>query len=129
MQDTFVQVLSKIINCYDSEGNIEKVDVSSSTEEGYKSNSETVVNNVDYNVDLRSFRKENLNEIIVAHLNINSLRNKLEFLIQQVDGNIDIITISETKLDESFPICQFLIKGFSNPFQLGRNCNGGGIFT
>ena len=35
--------------------------------------------------------------------------------------------ISETKLDESFPIAQFLIKGFSTPFQLDRNSQGGGI--
>ena len=35
--------------------------------------------------------------------------------------------ISETKLDESFPIGQFLKKGFSTPFRLDRNCHGGGI--
>ena len=35
--------------------------------------------------------------------------------------------ISETKLDESFPIGQFLIKGFSTPYQSDRNCHGGGI--
>ena len=47
LQDTFVQALSEIINWYDSEGNIENVDVSSSPEKGYKSDSETTVNNVD----------------------------------------------------------------------------------
>ena len=35
--------------------------------------------------------------------------------------------ISETKLDESFPHSQFKISGFSKPFRLDRNCNGGGI--
>ena len=35
--------------------------------------------------------------------------------------------ISETKLDESFPIGQFLIDGCSVPFRLDRNKNGGGI--
>ena len=34
--------------------------------------------------------------------------------------------ISETKLDESFPISQFFINGFSSPHRLDRNCNGGG---
>ena len=58
---------------------------------------------------------------------MNSLRNKFEFLIQQIEGNIDIIMISETKLNESFPIGQFLIKGFSTPFQLDRNCHGDDI--
>ena len=35
--------------------------------------------------------------------------------------------ISESKLDDSFPDSQFLIAGFSKPFLLDRNRNGGGI--
>ena len=35
--------------------------------------------------------------------------------------------ISETKLDESFPIGQFLIDGYTVPFRFDRNGNGGGI--
>ena len=35
--------------------------------------------------------------------------------------------VSETKIDESFPKGQFLIKGFSDPFRINRNVNGGGI--
>ena len=34
---------------------------------------------------------------------------------------------SETKLDKSFPIGQFLKRGFSTPFRLDRCCHGGGI--
>ena len=37
--------------------------------------------------------------------------------------------ISETKIDESFPISQFLIDGFSSPYRLDRNSNGGGILV
>ena len=127
LQDTFVQALSKIINWYDTDGNIENVDVSSSPEEGYKSDSETAVSNDDYNVDLRSFRKKFLNEIVAVQLNITSLRNNVEFLIQQIEGNIGILITSETKLDDSFPIGQFLMKGFSTPFRLDRNCHRDGI--
>ena len=35
--------------------------------------------------------------------------------------------ISETKLDESFPLDQFLLDGYSVPFRFDRNWNGGGI--
>ena len=35
--------------------------------------------------------------------------------------------ISETKIDDSFPKSQFQIKGFSDPFRVDRNCNGGEI--
>ena len=34
--------------------------------------------------------------------------------------------ISETKIDESFPLRQFKINGFNAPFRLDRNSNGGG---
>ena len=35
--------------------------------------------------------------------------------------------ISEIKIDSSFPIGQFLIKGFCKPFRIDRNIHGGGI--
>ena len=35
-----------------------------------------------------------------AHLNINSLRNKFDALVDQIKGNVDILLISETKLYE-----------------------------
>ena len=79
------------------------------------------------NADLKSLRIRNLNKIVVGHLNINSIRNKFDFLAHQVKGNIDVLMISETKLDESFPPSQFFLDGYSVPFRLDRNGNGGGI--
>ena len=35
--------------------------------------------------------------------------------------------ISESKLDESFPVSQFLIPGFENPIGLDRSSSGDGI--
>ena len=69
----------------------------------------------------------NLNKLVVARLNINSIRNKFETLIQNVSGEVDLLMISETKIDESFPKSQFLIKGFSDPFRIDRNVHAGGI--
>ena len=37
--------------------------------------------------------------------------------------------ISETKLDESFPLSQFMIDGFSSGYRLYRNAHGGGILV
>ena len=76
---------------------------------------------------LKAIRKRNLNRIVVAHININSLRNKFDYLIGQITGNIDILMISPTKLDNSFPIGQFLINGYSEPFRIDRNSQVGGI--
>ena len=58
-------------------------------------------------------------------ININSLRNKFDSLIEQITGNIDILMILETKLDSSFPTGQFLINGYSEPFKIDRNSQGG----
>ena len=37
--------------------------------------------------------------------------------------------ISETKIDESFPLSQFMIDGFSMPYRRDRNAHGGGILV
>ena len=44
-----------------------------------------------------------------------------------VTEEIDILMITETKLDESFSASQFSIQGFCTPFRLDRIKNGGGI--
>ena len=68
-----------------------------------------------------------MKKLIIAHLNIRSLRNKFEFLVDQIKGKVDLLMISETKLNESFPQGQFKISGFSRPFRLDRNSNRDGI--
>ena len=65
----------------------------------------------------------------MAHLNIISLRNKFDILTNQYTGNVDVMVISETKLDDSFPERQFKIPGYSSPFHLDRDQNGGGIMV
>ena len=78
-------------------------------------------------MDLKALHLKNVNKLIIAHLNINSLRNKFEFLISLIKNNVYVLMISETKLDESFPTSQFMINGFSAPFRFDRNDKGGGI--
>ena len=85
---------------------------SSEVKESYPSICDDVVGNP----DLRALRKKNLNKLIIAHLNVNSLRNKLEFLKEQIRDNIDILMTPETKIDASFPIGEFLLNGYSTPF-------------
>ena len=68
-------------------------------------------------------------KIIVAHLNMNSIRNKFDALSFIIDTNIDILLISETKLDDSFSSAQFILKEFFTPFRLDRNSKGGGLLS
>ena len=72
-------------------------------------------------------RSDTVNELIFAHLNINSIRNKFKFLAMQVKGKLGILMILKTKIDESFPKQNFLIEGFSTPYRLDRDSKGGGI--
>ena len=76
---------------------------------------------------LKELRRNNIYRIILAHLNINSVRNKIYFLAEFIKNNIDICLISETKIDKTFPKSQFLISGYSPPFRLDRTANGGGL--
>ena len=44
-----------------------------------------------------------------------------------IQGNLDILLISETKIDESFPSAQFIIPGFFTPFRYDKSSNSGGL--
>ena len=63
--------------------------------------------------DLHEIRLKNPNRLIFAHNNINSLRNKFEMLQEVIGNNIDVLLISETELDASFPSSQFILDGFN----------------
>ena len=76
---------------------------------------------------LQSLRLKNVDRIIIGQLNINSIRNKIEVLGDLIKDRIDILLISETKIDNSFPPAQFHINGFSDPYRLDRSEHGGGL--
>ena len=98
----FVKAISSILHWYkidsNNKGCLEVEECSS------------VPQNVSFNIELNSMRIKHVNKLIIAHLNINSLRNKFEFLVEFIRGKDDILIISETEIDESFSLGQF--KGY-----------------
>ena len=62
--------------------------------------------------NLKDICVNNVNRLIFGHLNINSLRNKFDFLCEQIKGYIDAFMTSASKLEDSFLQGQFLIDGF-----------------
>ena len=78
---------------------------------------------------LRDLALKNLGKIIIGHLNINSVRNKINVLKAMTGDNIDILVISETKIDNSFTTNQFSIDGHNLPHRLDRNQDGGGLLV
>ena len=56
-------------------------------------------------------RLEPFNTLIAGHRNIKSIRNKFEMIAETI-RNFDIFSISETKIDSTFPNIQLKISGF-----------------
>ena len=63
---------------------------------------------------ISEYRIKNNNKVVLATLNINSLRNKFTSLVDLVSGNIDIFVIEETKIYSTFPEAQFYIPGYKS---------------
>ena len=78
-------------------------------------------------IGLRKMKIQFPDKLIIAHLNINYIKNKFDSLCFMVENNADILLISENKLDDSFPSGQFKICGFSMPCRYDRNSMGGGL--
>ena len=78
---------------------------------------------------LKNLKIKNLRNPFLGYLDINHLRNKiidLRCILNEI--GLEYISISETKLYESFPDSQFKIDGFHlHPFRKYRNCHGGGL--
>ena len=81
----------------------------------------------DTNTALRNIRLKNRNGLLIAYLNINSIRNKIDFLRPMISEAIDILVIAETKIDHTFPTSQFVIEGFMKRFRYDRNQAGGSL--
>ena len=78
---------------------------------------------------LRDIKFKNINNLILAYVNVNSIRNKHSDLFSIIDFNVEILTIAETKLDSFFPSAQFIVDGYSAPYRKDRNANGGGLLV
>ena len=76
---------------------------------------------------LNDIRIKNVNKLIVGNLNINSYEGKFDQFTTIIKNNLDIVVITETKLDDSYPDSQFFIDGFSKPYRMDRNKHGGGV--
>ena len=73
---------------------------------------------------LIKLRVKNINRITIAYININSIRNKFDTPTDLVTGKIDILLLSESKINDSFPSSQFKMPGYTSPYILDRTNNG-----
>ena len=89
----------------------------------------TVTTKDDFKTKLKDIRITNLNRIVIFLININSIRNKFQLLAEAVMDNVDILMVTDTKTDESFPISQFIIHGFTSPYRFDKTKDKGGILV
>ena len=97
----------------------------------FESSNESTISeeSINYNVfeELAQVRKSHPRKLISGHLNINSLRYKFdEIKPLLIDKIVDILFISESKLDESFRDQLLQVDGYRLE-QRDRNEFGGGI--
>ena len=59
--------------------------------------------------DLQSFNPSNLN---FRYLNINSTNIKFTDFQEIINGDVDVASIAETKIDVSFPSARFIFEGY-----------------
>ena len=64
---------------------------------------------------LNEIRKKYVNNVVIGHLNINSLANKFDTLTLIMKGRLDILVLVETKLDDSFTDKQYIIEDYTKP--------------
>ena len=74
---------------------------------------------------LTNLKLKNANRLILGHLNINSIVGKFDHF-KFLENNVDILVLTETKIDASFPNAQFRTDRFSALFRLDQNRFGGG---
>ena len=54
-------------------------------------------------------------------------KNFMNSVCEFIRGKVDILMISETRIEESFSLGQFKVNGFNAAFRLDCNINSGGI--
>ena len=79
--------------------------------------------------ELKALRLKYPRNVMISYININSVRNKLTDFSGMVGDFVDILVISETKIDSSFPTSQFLIDGFKSPYRLDVSGYSGGVLV
>ena len=82
----------------------------------------------DLNLVSKNLMIKNNHRLVIGNLNINSISNKFENLKVIIQGKIDVLVLTETKTDLTFPSNRLAIQGYSKHYRFHRNRNGAGVF-
>ena len=104
-----------------SQTNVSKIPISSNLPFDNDTNDDKQTN------ILKNARLKHPKKVCLSHININSIRNKLDSLFEFTYGLVDFLAVSETKLDSSFPTGQFNLPGFRTPYRKDLSAKSGGL--
>ena len=116
---SFIHLTEKLCNRNDT--------VSDNCDDENMYNASNINDSCDTPSILNKLRLNNLNRLVIGKLNIDPLQGKFDQSKLIIKKNIDVLVITETKLDSSFPNSQFMIERFSMPYRFDRNRFGGGV--
>ena len=86
----------------------------SNSKETY-SNSGLSKDNTEFELNiLKKRRNDHLDKLIFGNFNINSISSKFDQMKVLLQGNIDILVLTETKLDSSFHLISLYLKDILN---------------
>ena len=77
---------------------------------------------------LKVLRNDNRSNLNFYYFSIKTVRNKFTDLQTIMNGNVDIVSIAETKLGASFSSAQFTLEGYRTSYRLDLNDKSNGIF-
>ena len=121
--------IDKIIEKCNNDINDKLKDIAEIDSSSPNHDAEDIINNgefSDVHCILNRLRIKNINNVIIAHLNVNAIENKIDSLKVLVPEFVDILILCETKLNSSHTTSQFFITGFREPFRRDRDINNGG---
>ena len=75
-------------------------------------------NEADWISIIHCLKRKHKQNVAIGYLNINSLRNKFDNIMELIGNAIDVIIFAETKLDSSFPKGQLRYLATSNHIDL-----------
>ena len=67
--------------------------------------------------------------LTIGYININSVRHKLKGLHAFLGNNIDVLAISETKLDDAFTTSRLILPIYKTPLRLDYTESSGGLLV
>lgn len=68
-----------------------------------------------------------VNRKVIGQINISCTLSEFDQLKELFLRHVNILVVCENKLDEIFPSFQFHTNGFSLPYRLDKNYNGGDV--